>query len=265
VGARDENAHRALRPYGLRRADLHRAATVRLGGVEALGLPRALPTILDLDRVVDRLHARDLTKRRSAPWRIEPLRAILRLVTRVRRKPRPVDLALLGVVGALVTVAAVDAVRSHRHAPPSRVRRARTAPPATAAVVRALQPAAAPARVSLHSSPDMAFLPNCGRDGMGLWIEPSGPRLVLVRSGPPCHLAQLRPQATVRDETGRLLYRGPALGRRGLGGVNLAGSQGISAPLLPGVLRCDVQKPVQIVVRGGGLVTGGAIHCRGSP
>jgi hypothetical protein len=181
---------------------------------------------------------------------------------RLRRKPRTLDLALLGVVAALVTVAAVDAVRSQRHAPPTRVRRARKAP-TVAAVIRALQPAT-PARVPLHSSPDMAFLPNCGRDGMGLWIQPDGLRLVLVRSGPPCHLAQLRPEATVRDRTGRLLYRGPALGRRGLGGVNLAGTQGISAPLLPGVLRCDVQKPVQIVVRGGGLVAGGAIHCRGS-
>jgi hypothetical protein len=111
----------------------------------------------------------------------------------------------------------------------------------------------------------MAFLPNCGRDGTSLWIQPRGPRLVLVRSGPPCHLAPLRPEATVRDQTGRLLYRGPALGRRGLGGVNLAGTQGISAPLLPGVLRCDVQGLVRIVVRGGGLVAGGAIHCRGSP
>ena len=100
---------------------------------------------------------------------------------------------------------------------------------------------------------------------MSLWIQPDGPRLVLIRSGPPCHLAPLRPEATVRDRTGRLLYRGPALGRRALGGVNLAGSQGISAPLLPGVLQCDVQGPVRIVVRGGGLVAGGAIHCRGSP
>jgi hypothetical protein len=185
-------------------------------------------------------------------------------VTRVQRKPRPSDLALLGVVGALVTIAAVDAIRSHRHAPPPPPRAARTVP-RVAAVVRALQPAATPARVSLHSSPDMAFLPSCGRDGMSLWIQPSGPTLVLLRSGPPCHLAPLRPEATVRDQTGRILYRGPALGRRGLGGVNLAGSQGISAPLLPGVLRCDVQKPVQIVVRGGGLAAGGTIHCRGSP
>lgn len=234
---------------------------VRLGGATALDLPRALPALLDfgvVDRFMSRSYEAALATLANRAHARDPS-----LVTRVQRKPRALDLALLGVVGALVTVAAVDAVRPHgqRHPPPPRARTV----PRVAAVVRALQPAATPARVSLHSSPDMAFLPSCRRDGMSLWIEPRGRRLVLVRSGRPCHLTPLRPEATVRDRTGRLLYRGPALGRRGLGGVNLAGSQGISALLLPGMLRCDVQGLVRIVVRGGGLVAGGAIHCRGSP
>jgi hypothetical protein len=189
------------------------------------------------------------------------VRAILRLVTRARRKPRAVDVVLLGLVGALVTIASVDAVRSHRHAPRPHVEGA----PVAAAVARTLAPAAAPRRVSLHSSPDMAFLATCRRPGMALWIEPRGPQLVLARSGPPCHLPRLALEATVRNQAGRLLYRGPALRAGELGGVNLAGNQAVSAPLLPGVLRCDVQGPVRIVVRGSGLVAGGAIHCRGSP
>jgi hypothetical protein len=179
------------------------------------------------------------------------------------RRPRVVDLLLVGAVATLVVAAAVDAARSHRHAAPRP--RALTTAAAAHGSAKPLLAATAPVRVALHSSPETSFLPDCRRGRANLWIDPHGPRLVLQRSGAPCHVPALAFHATVRDVGGRVLYRGPALARGGLGAANLAGSEELAAALLPGVLRCDVQGPVRIVVRGGGLVAGGAIHCRGSP
>ena len=170
------------------------------------------------------------------------------------------DALLFAGVAALVVVAALDSVRAHR---PAHHAQARDRSSVTRAL--AAPPAAAPPLVALRGSPETAFLPDCRRGGgVRLSIEAGGPRLVLRRSGGRCHLPPLHFEATVRNRAGTLLYRGPALAREGLGGANLAGPATLSAPLLPGLLRCDVQAPVWIVVRGAGLSTAGAIRCRGS-
>jgi hypothetical protein len=110
----------------------------------------------------------------------------------------------------------------------------------------------------------MAFLPDCRRSRATLAIDSRRRRLVFRRAGGRCHLPPLQFVATVRTPSGRLLYRGPAVAGRRLAGANLAGDAVLSAPLLPGLLQCDVQGPVLVVVRGHGLAAAGAIHCRGS-
>ena len=166
---------------------------------------------------------------------------------------RLLDVLLLSAVGALAIAVAVDSVTAHRRARPAEAQPARPAPAA-----------AAPPLVALRGSPETAFLPDCRRGAVGLSIELPGQQLVLRRSGGRCHLPALRFEATVHDGLGHLLYRGPAVAREAIPGANLAGPTQLSARLLPGVLRCDVQAPLRIVVRGGGLSAAGAIRCRGS-
>jgi hypothetical protein len=167
---------------------------------------------------------------------------------------RLLDVLLLAGVGALAIAVAVDALTPHHRR--ARAVEARTAPSVPAA--------AAPPLVALRGSPETAFLPDCRRGAVSLSVEPPGQRLVLRRSGGRCHLSALQFEATVRDAPGNLLYRGPAVARGAFAGANLAGPARLSARLLPGVLRCDVQAPLRIVVRGGGLSAAGAIRCRGS-
>ncbi|HEX6701125.1 MAG TPA: hypothetical protein VF101_10385 [Gaiellaceae bacterium] len=171
---------------------------------------------------------------------------------------RVLDLLLVATVLALALAAAVDAIRTHRHAPATPRRAAQT----TAAPA----PARAPPLIALRGSPETAFLPDCRRTGVGvsLSIEPRGPLLVLRRTGGRCHLPTLRFAATVRDSRGHLLYRGPALDRHGFPGGSFAGPVKLTADLLPGLLHCDVQGPVGVVVHGAGLSASGTIRCRGS-
>jgi hypothetical protein len=176
-------------------------------------------------------------------------------------RPRGHDLLLLTAVGALVLAAGVDAVLRHRD--PGRAALAEQ-PPSTRPTTTSAPPATAPRLVALRGSPETAFLPDCRR-GLTVSIEGSTPRLVLHRSGGRCHLPPLRFEAIVRDGLGTLRYRGPALGRIGFEGRNLAGPVTVSAPLLPGVLRCDVQAPLRVAVHSSGLAASGAIRCRGSP
>jgi hypothetical protein len=168
---------------------------------------------------------------------------------------RHLDALLLAAVGALAVAVAVDAVTAHRRARPARVAEAQPAPASLAA---------APPLVALRGSPETAFLPDCRRGAISLSVEPRGQQLFLQRSGGRCHLPALHFEATVHDALGNLLYRGPAVARGAFSGANLAGPAKLSARLLPGVLRCDVQAPLQIVIRGGGLSAAGAIRCRGS-
>lgn len=170
------------------------------------------------------------------------------------------DVLLFAGVAALVIAAAVDAVRART--PGSEAHRQRSVVAQAPSV--AGPPAAVPPLVALRGSPETAFLPDCRRGDVELSIARGGTRLVLRRSGGRCHIPALHFEATVRARSGALLYRGPALAREGLEGANLAGPATVSAALLPGLLRCDVQGPVRIVIRGAGLSTSGATHCRGS-
>ena len=172
------------------------------------------------------------------------------------------DVLLFAAIAALVIAAAVDAVRAHR--PGSHPHGRSGSIVAKAPGPADVPPAAAPPLVALRGSPETAFLPDCCRGDVELSIGGSGTRLVLRRSGGRCHLPALHFEATVRGRAGDLLYHGPALAREGLEGANLAGPATVSTALLPGLLHCDVQGPVRLVIRGAGLSTSGAIHCRGS-
>jgi hypothetical protein len=165
------------------------------------------------------------------------------------------DRLLVIAAAALVAVVAVDALRgrSERRAEPRR-------PAASAQLAAAAAP---PERVSLRGSPETAFLPRCPARRLSLAVA-RGPALVLRYRGGPCQLRLPPLQATVRDPAGKLLYRGPALRRRALGG-NLGNGAERSAPLVPGLLHCDVQAPVAVEVRGGGLAARGVTRCRGTP
>ena len=178
-----------------------------------------------------------------------------------RPKRRVADVVLFALVAALGLAILGDALRSRLDRPGQPPPAVRQAPPP-----RATAPplASAPVRVSLHSSPETTFLPDCRRGRSRLSVDRRGRRLVFRYAGEPCHLPPLRFVATVRDAGGALLYRGPALGRGGLRSANLAGPSSVSAPLLPGVLHCDVQAPVDVVVRGRGLEASGRMRCRGS-
>ena len=155
---------------------------------------------------------------------------------------------------ALVVVVAADALRGRfdRDAEPPR-----PSPPAELAV------AAPPERVSLRGSPETAFLPRCSARGLSLAIT-RGPTLRLRYRGFPCQLRLPRLEATVHDPVGTLLYRGPALRRHALT-ENLGNGAERSAPLVPGLLHCDVQAPIVVEVRGGGLHARGVTRCRGTP
>ena len=193
---------------------------------------------------------------------LRPVSAPTRPTVPSRRKRRLADLLLVAVVAALGVAVVGDALRSRLDGAESPSAATRNVRPAA---VTAGQSARAPLRISLHSSPETTFLPDCRRGHSWLSIDRRGRGLVFRYAGEPCHLPPLHLVATVRDARGTLLYHGPALGRGGLAGANLAGPSSVSAPLLPGVLHCDVQVPVDVVVRGRGLEASGVMRCRGSP
>ena len=124
--------------------------------------------------------------------------------------------------------------------------------------------AAPPERVSLRGSPETAFLPRCPARRLSLALV-RGPAVVLRYHGAfPCQLRLPQLEATVRERTGTLLYRGPALRPHALSG-NLGNGARRSAPLVPGLLHCDVQAPLVVTLRGPGLEARGVTRCRGTP
>jgi hypothetical protein len=160
----------------------------------------------------------------------------------------------LAAAAVLVAAVAVDALRGHGH------RRSEPRRPVAAARLAAAAP---PERVSLRGSPETAFLPRCPARRLSLTVA-RGPALVLRYRGFPCQLRLPRLEATVRDSGGKLVYRGPALRRNALAG-NLGNGAERSAPLVPGLLHCDVQAPLVVEVRGAGLAARGVTRCRGTP
>jgi hypothetical protein len=102
------------------------------------------------------------------------------------------------------------------------------------------------------------FLPRCPRESLSLRVGP-GPELVLRFAGSRCHVPPLHLQATVRDSSKRVIYRGPALAAEELSG-NFAGS-GLRRARL--VIGCRTERLVA-TVSGSGLAASGPIRCRGS-
>jgi hypothetical protein len=167
---------------------------------------------------------------------------------------RWVDRLLVAAAAVLVAVVAADALRGRGDQRPE---------PRRASPVAQLAAAAPPERVSLRGSPETAFLPRCPVRRLSLTVI-RGPAVVLRYRGPfPCQLRLPQLEATVRERTGNLLYRGPALRPHALSG-NLGNGAERSAPLMPGLLHCDVQAPIRLEVRGGGLAAHGVTRCRGT-
>lgn len=149
------------------------------------------------------------------------------------------------VAGALLVIGAavIDTfVGKHRH------RR----PPAAAVFLPA---APTPARVALHSSPDVAFLRDCPPAALRLEITPR--ELVLRYSGPPCHLRGLRATANVVDVNGAFVLGGQVA----VFGGNLAGVSELHAPLFPRLARCVAGAPLDVVVRAASLSAHAHIPC----
>jgi hypothetical protein len=168
-----------------------------------------------------------------------------------------IDRLLVGAAVALLVVVAADALnglgRGDRSATP------RPSPPTPPSVYAS----APPERIALRGSPETLFLPTCSPRGLSLTVVP-GPALLLRYRGGPCQLRRLRLEAVVRDPSGKLLYRGPALRSDALAG-NIGNGAERTAPLVPGLLHCDVQAPLAIEVRGAGLAARGVTRCRGTP
>jgi len=155
---------------------------------------------------------------------------------------RGFDGVLVAGVLLLVGAAAADALR-HHHAP---------AP--VAAPLRGL-PADHRSAVSLHTSPDVAFLPECVSNRIRLSLTST---VVNVRYvGPPCRLAGAL-RTTLRAADGELLYRGAAARIS----ENVAGRTVLRRALLPDLPRCTSRAPYAVVVVAFGHAAHGSLACR---
>jgi hypothetical protein len=155
--------------------------------------------------------------------------------------PKRLDRLLVLAAAALLIAISFDAVRHRSHSP---------APPAAPTAEAAPPPAPVPARVRLVPS-TTAFLPRCPAADLHLALGP-GPTLTLHFVGTRCHVPPLHLRAVVRDATGAVAYRGPALAHEDLSG-NYAGE---------GVARAQLLAPCgDVTVSGSGLSASGTIRC----
>ena len=107
-----------------------------------------------------------------------------------------------------------------------------------------------PVRVRLVPS-STAFLPRCPAADLHLALGP-GPTLTLHFAGTRCHVPPLHLRAVVRDATGAVAYRGPAMGHEYLSG-NYAGE---------GVAHGRLLAPCgEVTISGSGLSASGTIRC----
>jgi len=156
--------------------------------------------------------------------------------------PKQLDRLLVLAAAALLVAISLDALRHHPHAASS--------PPATTAEAAALPPAPVPVRVRLVPS-TTAFLPRCPAADLHLTLGP-GPALTLRFAGTRCHVPPLHLRAVVRDATGAVAYRGPAMAHEYLSG-NYAGE---------GVAHGRLLAPCgEVTVSGSGLSASGTIRC----
>ncbi|MGD0714135.1 MAG: hypothetical protein ABSB24_08125 [Gaiellaceae bacterium] len=156
--------------------------------------------------------------------------------------PKRLDRLLVLAAAALLIAISLDALKhgTHKAAPA----------PATTAEAGAPQPAPVPAQVRLVPS-TTAFLPRCPAADLHLALGP-GRTLTLHFVGSRCHVPPLRLRAVVRDATGALAYRGPALAHEDLSG-NYAGE---------GVAHARLLAPCgDVTVSGSGLSASGTIRC----
>ncbi len=153
---------------------------------------------------------------------------------------RWLDRALVAGVALLVAAAAVDALRPHTHAH-------------TRTLLLGI-PAERSRAVSLHSSPDVAFLRECAPERVRLSLTPTA---VDVRyAGPPCRLADAL-RTTLRSARGEILYRGVAARIS----ANVAGRAVVRRALLPTLPRCTSRAPYSVVVVAFGHAARGSLSC----
>jgi len=151
---------------------------------------------------------------------------------------RWLDRALVAGVALLVAAAALDALKPHTR---------------TRASFRGL-PTEKRGDVSLHTSPDVAFLRECEPERVSMSLARED---VVVRyAGPPCRLADpLR--TTLRSATGEILYHGVA--DRIV--ANVAGRTVLRRALLPTMPRCTSRAPYSVVVVAFGRTAHGWLSC----
>lgn len=155
--------------------------------------------------------------------------------------PKRLDRLLVLAAAALLIAISLDALK---HRPQ------RAAPPPATTAEPAPPPAPVPAQVRLVPS-TTAFLPRCPAADLHLALGP-GPSLTLHFAGTRCHVPPLHLRAVVRDATGAVAYRGPALAHEDLSG-NYAGE---------GVAHARLLAPCgDVTVSGSGLSASGTIRC----
>ncbi len=155
--------------------------------------------------------------------------------------PKRLDRLLVLAAAALLIAISLDALK---HRPQS------AAPPATQAREAAPPPAPVPERVRLVPS-TTAFLPRCPAADLHLAVGP-GPTLTLHFAGTRCHVPPLHLHTVVRDGTGAVAYRGPAMSHEYLSG-NYAG-EGVAHARLLG--PCG-----DVTVSGSRLSASGTTRC----
>ena len=155
--------------------------------------------------------------------------------------PKGLDRLLVLAAAALLIAISLDALKHGSHtAAPRPATAAEPAPP----------PAAVPAQVRLVPS-TTAFLPRCPAADLHLALGP-GPTLTLEFAGTRCHVPPLHLRAVVRDATGSVSYRGPAMSHEDLSG-NYA---------VEGVAHARLLAPCgDVTVSGSGLSASGTIRC----
>jgi hypothetical protein len=153
---------------------------------------------------------------------------------------RRLDRALVAGVVLLVAAATVDALRPHGHTH-------------TQTLLSGL-PAERGRAVSLHASPEVAFLRECAPERVRLALTST--EIDVHYAGPPCRLADAL-HATLRSASGEVIYRGSAARIA----ANVAGRAVVRRALLPTLPRCTSHAPYSVVVVAFGHSAHGRLEC----
>ncbi|HVP74682.1 MAG TPA: hypothetical protein VMS63_01575 [Gaiellaceae bacterium] len=154
--------------------------------------------------------------------------------------PERLDRLLVLAAAALLIAISWDALAHRRPA----------ARPVATPAARPPPEAPVPERIRLVPS-STAFLPTCPARDLHLSVGP-GRALTLRFAGTRCHVPPLHLRAVVRDATGAVAYRGPAMAHEDLSG-NYAGE---------GIAHARLLAPCgDVTVSGSGLSAGGTTRC----